>query len=107
MINLPIPTATEKKNSAALLLEATTRVFAQKPHTLTFLACAAAIPAWLKNYGLATIPEVSFTEHFVPWTAFCGVFYSIANVLIGVSVAAPDEGNNDDNSGDDEESIER
>jgi len=84
----PHLTAVETKNNkAALLLEATTRVFSQKPHTLTFLASAAAIPAWIKNFGLATIPDVDFFRHFVPWTALCGIFYSVANVLIGVSVS--------------------
>jgi len=95
----PIPPPEDRKKSqAVLLLEATTRVFQQKPHTLTFLACAASIPAWIKNYGLASIPDVSFWRHFMPWTAVCGIFYSVANVLIGISVSG---GTIDDETDDD------
>ncbi|GMH86977.1 hypothetical protein TL16_g10709 [Triparma laevis f. inornata] len=85
------------------MLEATMRVFKQKPHTLTFLSCAAAVPAWIKNYGLATIPDVSFCKHFVPWCGVCGGFYSVANVLVGMSVGS----GGDDNEGDKKKSGNR
>ena len=87
--SLPRPSVKEiKSNKASLMLEATKRVFKQKPHALTFLSCAAAVPAWIKNYGLSTIPDVHFMKHFAPWCGFCGAFYSCANVLVGMSVGS-------------------
>jgi len=134
----PMMVKQKKQAKGAIFLAAVTRVFSERPHTLTFLCSgerakraasyvatsvsvadasleedehshdesremttdvmatstnltnllnsAAALPAWIKNYGLATIPDVSFWGHFVPWTAFCGLFYSIANVMVGSQI---------------------